>query len=284
MDDDIQLSIVIPTYQRITDLVVCIEKITESCKYVKNICYEIVISDDENSKTTQSIANLFPNVKIIRGPNKGPAANRNNGAKHTKGEWIVFTDDDCIPDRNWIREITRTIKKKRKIVGIEGAIHPLYRTNQSLDECPVNFSGANFWSANIIINKRIFDEIGGFDENYKYAAYEDMDIYYRLREKGEVPFIKEIIVYHPPRIATIYSSVKKMARICESFAYHLNKNANYLNLKSNTDKIRYYINLNFHFLLHYLKALNLKQSFLKLMYLLFGTHIFLFFLNKRTNI
>ena len=72
MDNDIQLSIVIPTYQRITDLVVCIEKITESCKYAKNICYEIVISDDENSKTTQNISSIFPNVKIIQGPQKGP--------------------------------------------------------------------------------------------------------------------------------------------------------------------------------------------------------------------
>ena len=114
MDNDIQLSIVIPTYQRITDLVVCIEKITESCKYAKNICYEIVISDDENSKTAQNISRIFPNVKIIQGPQKGPAATRNNGVKHTNGEWIVFTDDDCVPDKNWISEITRTIKKKRK--------------------------------------------------------------------------------------------------------------------------------------------------------------------------
>ena len=223
------------------------EKITESCKYAKNICYEIIISDDENSKTAQNISRIFPNVKIIQGPQKGPAANRNNGVKHTKGEWIVFTDDDCVPDKNWISEITRNLKKKRNIVGIEGAIHPLYHTNRSLDECPVNLSGGNFWSANIIINKKIFDEIGGFDENYKFAAYEDMDIYYRLREKGEVPFIKEIIVYHPPRIATIYSSIKKMTKICESYAYHLNKNGDYLNLKNNTDKIKYYINLNFHF-------------------------------------
>ena len=53
------------------------------------------------------LAQQYPWVSWGRGPRRGPAANRNAGALRARGEWLAFTDDDCVPDPNWLAPVLR---------------------------------------------------------------------------------------------------------------------------------------------------------------------------------
>ncbi len=77
---------------------------------------------------------------------------------------------------------------------------------QAYDNCdPINIKGGKFWSCNIAIKKNIFLEIKGFDENFPYAAMEDVDFYLRVKSKSEVFFIRNAFVIHPWRVSKPFS-------------------------------------------------------------------------------
>ena len=85
------VSVVILTCERTELLAKCLRPLAHAA--------EIIVSDDgQSSSSRQLISNLFPRVKWISGPHRGPAANRNRGAHQATGEWLAFPDDDSIPD------------------------------------------------------------------------------------------------------------------------------------------------------------------------------------------
>src|ERR1019366_5058480 len=57
------------------------------------------------------------------------------------------------------------------------------------------------WSCNMLIERDLFEELGGFDESYPYPAMEDVDLRERIREGGYAfPFVANAVVDHPKRL------------------------------------------------------------------------------------
>lgn len=227
-----KISIVIPTCNRPQLLSRCLDSLDPKIQCICNHEYEIIVSDDSNNNKTQDLINKsYKNILCIKGPQKGPAANRNNGAKYARGEWLIFLDDDCIADKNLLKVYINSIKIEKCLV-FEGAIHPLDEINSDLSECPINIDGGNFWSANIMISRGLFFKINGFDENFKFAAFEDMDLKLRIEEDNKIIFLPESIVYHPVRILSFYSKIKKELNIIEAWIYYVRKHIDKLNYEN----------------------------------------------------
>jgi glycosyltransferase involved in cell wall biosynthesis len=225
----ILFSIIVPTYERTNDLKKCLDCI-ENGKQFGMICtpkdanYEIIVTDDGNNNETQLlISQHFNGVKWIKGPSKGPAANRNNGAKVARGKWLVFTDDDCLPDKKWLTAFKYAVENNPNCDAFEGKISPLSDIDLEFACCPVNLNGDNFWSANIAISKEIFVKCGGFDENFPYPASEDQELYHRVKSITQPLFVKDAIVYHPVRIQTIPQSLIRNYRATISWIYFQEK-------------------------------------------------------------
>lgn len=104
--DNILFSIIVPTCDRPELLKVTLEK-KACCILSENSCScEVIVSDDgKDTQTKQLIENGFPDFIYTKGPMRGPAANRNNGVRSSRGKWVVFTDDDCLPHLGWIFSI-----------------------------------------------------------------------------------------------------------------------------------------------------------------------------------
>ena len=69
-----------------------------------------------------------------------------------------------------------------------------------MHHAPVNLNGGYLWSCNFLIERRVFFQIGGFDENFKFPHLEDVDFLDRLRKAGYLPvFSPQAFVDHPPR-------------------------------------------------------------------------------------
>jgi GT2 family glycosyltransferase len=177
---------------------------------------EIIVSDDgQTFHTRQLLECRFPNVRWLPGPRRGPAANRNHGARYAKGDWLAFLDDDCIPDRCWLNEISRVISTADVIEG--KTVCPV-KTNHPLEEVIENVTGDLLWSCNLAIRRDLFEKLGRFDEDFLEAGGEDLALAWRIREmKLTVRFAPNAIVYHPARQLSV---LKWIYRVFQS-RWHL---------------------------------------------------------------
>jgi glycosyltransferase involved in cell wall biosynthesis len=105
------LSVIVPTCHRSEDLAVCLDALRPQEQ--KNPCptpssieparwrdfsYEVIVTDDGSRSIAEAlIRDVYPWVRWYPGPRRGPAANRNSGARKAEGEWVLFLDDDCVP-------------------------------------------------------------------------------------------------------------------------------------------------------------------------------------------
>lgn len=212
------LSVIIPTCNRNDLLSLCLEQLKKEVQKITEADYEIIVTDDSRDNIAkQLIEDKFQFVKWIQGPKKGPAANRNNGVKNAAGEWVVFIDDDCIPDNNWLRGYLNAIKSDRANVyeGKTIADRPKQRFDE---ESPVNLEGGVLWSCNFAIKQETFLNINGFDEFFPYPALEDSDFGIRIKKNEEIIFVSEAIVVHPWRRVKAFKSYKKWLASNKYFA------------------------------------------------------------------
>ena len=114
------ISIVICTHNRAASLK---KYILRSLLELNYSHYEIIFVDDASTDKTQAILREFKdktqNVKIIKNKRmKGLCHVRNLGIKYSKGNIIAFTDDDCVLDTNWLKEIAKSFEDKEcAVVG-----------------------------------------------------------------------------------------------------------------------------------------------------------------------
>lgn len=205
------LSVIIPTYQRNDLLAKCLNCLAPDVQTLPTESYEVIVTDDGFNTTAEVlIRDRYPWVKWIAGSRKGPAANRNNGAKYARGKWLVFTDDDCLPDRQWLEAYAKAIADKTNYQVFEGRTY-VDRPKKSLSEVsPINETGGYLWSCNFAIERKLFESLNGFDERFPFAAMEDVDLNYRLIKEGyKSLFVRNASVCHPWRSMGKWKKLKQ---------------------------------------------------------------------------
>jgi GT2 family glycosyltransferase len=219
-------SIIIPTCARNAWLVKCLDLLVADDQWLNAAKYECIVTDDGPAQeAVQLLQESYPGVIFTKGPRKGPAANRNHGASLAKGEWLIFTDDDCLPQPGWLQAYTDAIDLHPECLAFEGKIladNPAM-LKQDMAECPVNENGGCFWSANIMIQKELFKSISGFDEQFLIAAQEDQDIFIRIKEHTPVVFVANAIVIHPVRIPKLSKQLQDVPKRMKNWALYYRK-------------------------------------------------------------
>jgi len=186
-----KFSVVIPTCHRPDLLVRCLRGLAADEA-------EITVSDDSSDEVTRDlISRQFPHVRWLAGPRRGPAANRNCGARIASGEWVAFVDDDCEPQPGWIAGLTQATGDADVV---EGRVVAPGATDSPFEEHVENLSGGVFWSCNLAVRREAFERLGGFDEDFLEAGGEDMEFAWRVARAGlRVQFAADALVYHQPR-------------------------------------------------------------------------------------
>jgi glycosyltransferase involved in cell wall biosynthesis len=130
------ISIVIPTYSRPKQLAVCLQSLL-LLDYPRDRL-EVIVVDDGGEPPLDAVVAPFRSaltLSLLRQPNAGPAAARNTGAERAGGEFIAFTDDDCLPEPGWLQEMAHALSTEREcMVGgtTVNAAPNLYATTSQL--------------------------------------------------------------------------------------------------------------------------------------------------------
>ena len=198
-EEDILLSVVIPCYERPEDLRRCLKSLSPR-KQMFSPPHEIIVTDDSKSNDCRKLVEKeFPAVKWGTGKRKGPGANRNAGAARATGKWLFFIDDDCVAQEGYLQAYLDAILKNPEVQLFEGYIFPDRPKRTWAETCPENSEGGMFWTSNLCVRKKVFDEFKGFDESFQ-VAYEDVDFAYRIQKAGrKTLFVKSASACHPWR-------------------------------------------------------------------------------------
>jgi glycosyltransferase involved in cell wall biosynthesis len=197
-------SVIVPAYNAAETLAACLEGLLDQT--TPRGSYEVLVVDDGSTDGTGEVAGRFP-VRVLRQAHAGPASARNAGARAAGGEFLLFTDADCVPVRTWIEEITRPLAADGRVAGVKGT----YRTRQTgviarfaqvefeekyarlrrratidfVDTASAAFRGDAFW------------QVGGFDPAFPVASNEDTQLSFTLVARGwRLVFAEGAAVYH----------------------------------------------------------------------------------------
>lgn len=198
-DSNLFFSVVIPTYERPDDLRICLNSLGEDIQ-LGSSTYEIIVSDDSKSEESRRmVESEFPRVFWGKGKQNGPAGNRNAGVDRARGKWIVFLDDDCIAQEDYLDAYAKAIRANLGTQVFEGRIFADRPRITWAEGCPENEHGGMLWTSNLCVKKSLFFEIGKFDEIFK-IAYEDVEFAHRLKQrKIKTLFVFDAAVCHPWR-------------------------------------------------------------------------------------
>lgn len=201
MNPTLSLSVVLPTYKRVQDLRLCLTDLRKAAEHTPGATLDVIVTDDSPDDISQKMVHSeFPEFRWVQGPQKGPASNRNNGVAQADSEWIIFLDDDCLPQPSWIKAYLAAIHANPGDSLFEGRTLADRPQNSLDEESPINETGGYLWSCNFAVKKAAFNQLGGFDEDFPAAAMEDVDFRMRLKKAGYNPvFVEDALVIHPWR-------------------------------------------------------------------------------------
>jgi GT2 family glycosyltransferase len=189
------VAVIIPTRNRIDSLKRLLSQIIPYVSAHPE-CSVVVSDDGDASETRLALTEEFSQVQVVQGPHRGPAANRNCGAAHSKGELIVFLDDDCVPASNLISVYQDAAYANPEIAIFEGRITAEGTVSSCADSAPSNETGGYLWSCNFAVRRELFEAIGGFDSRFPFAAMEDNEFHFRAKQVSSIRFLPDARVWH----------------------------------------------------------------------------------------
>lgn len=202
-------SVVVPTFGRPKALSECLRAMA-ALDY-PSAEFEVLVVDDGSPEPVRSLAREFESalrLRVVEQPNAGPATARNAGAAHARGRYLAFTDDDCAPDRDWLRALharfdaTPTAAIGGRTLNALPA-DPYSAASQMLVEYLYQYyhvegaKGRFFTTSNLAVPRDRFTAIGGFDTSFPRAAAEDREFSERWMAHGfELIYAEEVLVRH----------------------------------------------------------------------------------------
>lgn len=165
------VSVIVPFYNSGKYIERCVEALLDQTNTDER--YEIILVNNNSPDFSADILRSYPRIKLISEQQRGSYAARNSGLKQARGEIIAFTDSDCVPAANWLKEIESAMASPDVGIAIGSCRFPRESILLSMLEDYENeknkyvfTSGINKLyyghTRNMAVRKRLFDELGPF--------------------------------------------------------------------------------------------------------------------------
>jgi glycosyltransferase involved in cell wall biosynthesis len=193
-----RLSVLVPTRGRPDLVAACVRGLLAQ----EHPSFEIVVCDQSpDGATARALGEVDDGsgrLRRIAVDGVGRSRALNTGLPHTRGAWVVFTDDDCTPERGWLDALAAACAVAGGEAVVLGPVHPgpvapgmaiPPATLEDLD--PADYAGRvdrDLIYPNVAVPREAFARLGGFDERMSVGTPlpggEDNDFGYRLLQAG----------------------------------------------------------------------------------------------------
>ena len=235
---NILVSVVVVAKNEERNIGACIESVLAQ-DYPQNR-YEVIVVDGGSTDKTQAIAQRYP-VRLVVADRAAIGYQRNIGVRNAQGEYVAFTDADCVADKQWLRKLVTALERREADVVAVGGPNLVFETDPDFARVVGHMqetlagSGGSAQSYAIGAAKRvksipncnaIYLREALISEQYDdwISCGDDLDINYRLAKKGfAFQFLPDAVVWHH-RPANIRGFVRKMFSYGEGVARVTRKN------------------------------------------------------------
>ena len=261
---NIDVSVIYVNYNSTQSLLESIKSVNEN---TKNCKYEIIVVDNNSDENLEKLEK--ENIFLIKNKtNFGFAKACNIGAKNSRGKYLLFLNPDTILKGNCLYAMKDFLEKNKNAgacgcITIEGdrgnlkggsrKFHTIFTEiieRLNLGEKFLNYSKTGevdaLIGACIMVSKKIFNEIEGFDENF-FLYYEDIDLCKKIKNKGyKIYLLDTCTLYHQGGESTgkeFKDEFKLMKINLQSAYYYFKKNHGniYAEIWKKTVKLIYYL-------------------------------------------
>jgi len=204
----VQVAVIIPVRNRPDFLKDCLNSLVTQDFPIRQC--EVIVCDDHSEEDLKPVIGMFrshlPKLKLLRQQaHRGPGAARNMGFRSSSAGMFVCLDSDIICNPYFLKELLGTLKANPYWVAVEAALIPNQDQPSPLWDAPVCDHGGRYHTAAIAYRRDALFKVGGFDETFKLAACEDVDLAARLFEQGTIGFASEAKAIHPLRKVTLHT-------------------------------------------------------------------------------
>jgi len=203
------ISIIIPTLQEESCIGRTLGQFTNELRRKYNL--EIIVSDGGSVDRTVEIARSFTETVLERDPRarENISIGRNHGARMSRGDILIFINADVIIEQPeaFFTTMIRTVEQSEVGAATCNVLISPEEEN-FIDRLFHRFFNWYFWLLNVfgmgmgrgechVMRREVFDCIGGY--NSALAAGEDYELFHRLRQRGEIAFLRTLNVFESPR-------------------------------------------------------------------------------------
>lgn len=208
MTNEPSFSVIIPTYNRMESLSACLDALGRQNHPHGD--FEVIVVDDASDPPIGSAAlAALPGIEVIllrNRENLGPSSARNLGAARARGRYLVFTDDDCLPDQDWLARFKSALQADPASAAGGGVLNGsgaslLSAASHSILEAVYHYyndpNGVPrfFATLNMAVPAREFSEIGGFRPDFRTS--EDREFCSRWMRRGHrLIHVPDAVVVH----------------------------------------------------------------------------------------
>jgi GT2 family glycosyltransferase len=197
------VSIIVPVHGKFATTWTCLDSLS---RVPAGASFEVIVADDCSPDRTPEMLARVRGIRVERNAkNLGFALTNNVAAKLARGKWLCLLNNDTRVRPGWLGELVHTFDAfpDAGIVGARllfpdgrlqeaGAMvfrdgiasqygrkrdprRPEFSCVRRVDYCS---------AAGVLIKKSLWDQLGGFDEHFAPAYYEDTDLAFRVRRAG----------------------------------------------------------------------------------------------------
>lgn len=183
----------------------------------------IVVDDGSLDESKKVLGDYGDRITTVYQQNRGVSAARNSGARASRGEFLAFLDaDDLWLPEKIEKQVERFANHEKLglvhvgVVEIDAEDNPVWERVDGgqgwVGEDLLLFSSTGILGggSGFMVPRRVFDEIGGFDERLSTSA--DWDFFYQLGSRYPVGFVAEILLKYRVHNSNMHSNVGVMER------------------------------------------------------------------------
>mgnify|MGYP000050095150 CR=1 FL=1 len=220
MKDELQISVIVPVWNGEKEIRLLLDALSEQTS--PRGSFEIIVVDNGSTDETVSIVERYPFVRLTREGKPGSYAARNHAIRLARGRFLLFTDADCIPAKDWVEKALHYAETFGEKCLIGGMVK-MFRTDNAgpfTSRYDALVTGLNQeWNlknrlcvtANWLISRSLIEKIGLFNDTLLSGG--DGECAGRIADAGyPLHYAPEMIVRHPAR-ASLGALVRKKRRV-----------------------------------------------------------------------